>query len=306
MLHAAHPICRTRIRVMYACDVPGPERRNVPRREVSQQRGLGFHREILKGNLVGQERGGRGKYNRHGSHGRNRSSERVTTRSSPHHPLSVSPPRGGPTRPPSRPHRPPGARSAAFRSVPTRGAEPPPLPQPAPPPRPAPCGGDRPAPLPPTRSRGTSELREAPAVPGQLDGCGGAEGPLGCYPTCATSSRLREKRRNAAAVTVSSPAPRTAVGAICAERPCGSAPCAATVSAAVPQLCPAPHPAPCSPIPPRDPPLPIPGPGSPRRAVPVGVRGRAGDAGIEVFLGEMGLSAHRAGRTRARNALRWS
>lgn len=45
---------------------------------------------------------------------------------SPHHPLSVSPPRGGPTRPPSRPHRPPGALSAAFRSVPTRGAEPPP------------------------------------------------------------------------------------------------------------------------------------------------------------------------------------
>lgn len=223
-----------------------------------------------------------------------------------HHPFSVSPPRGGPTRPPSRPHRPPGARSAAFRSVHTRGAEPPP-PQSAAPPRPAPCGGDHQAPLPLTRSLETAELWEAPAVPGQLDGCGGAEGPLGCYPTCATSSRLREKRRNAAAVTVSSPAPRTAVGAICAERPCGSAPCAATVSAAVPQFCPAPHPAPCLPIPLCDPqplPNPIPGPGFPRPAVPVGVRGRAGDEGVEVFLGEMGLSAHRAGWTRARNALR--
>lgn len=57
MLHAAHPVCRTRIRVMYARDVPAPEQRNVPRGELSQQHGLGFHGKILKGNLAGKGRG---------------------------------------------------------------------------------------------------------------------------------------------------------------------------------------------------------------------------------------------------------
>lgn len=215
-------------------------------------------------------------------------------------PLRVSSP-GRPDAPAlprsSRPHRPPGARRAACRAVPCRAHPWGRAPPPAAPPRPAPCGGDRLAPFPPARSRGTAEPWGAPAVPGQRGGCGGAEGPLGCCPTCATSSRLREKRRNAAAVTASSPAPRAAVGAICAERPCGSAPCAATVSAAVPlspfavpQFCPAPHPAPHpAPCPPprqhRSVP-PVPSPGSHRRAVPVGCVAVRGRGELRFFRGD--------------------
>lgn len=63
---------------MYACGVPGPEWRSVPRGEVSQQCGWGFHGEILWGKLAGK-----GRYDRDGSPGRNRSSGRVPARRSP-------------------------------------------------------------------------------------------------------------------------------------------------------------------------------------------------------------------------------
>lgn len=119
---------------MYACGVPGPERRSVPRGEVSQQCGWGFHGEILWGKLAGK-----GRYDRDGSPGRNRSSGRVPARRSPAETPRAAAPRTTPSpcllpgaarraRPaPLLPATPP-ARSpqsgVPCRAVPTRGAEP--------------------------------------------------------------------------------------------------------------------------------------------------------------------------------------